>query len=223
MSGPSTLSLTEAVTDLEFGRAETAATILSALSRGFWGCSRSNALTRLTTAVHTLCDAGYNSDVKIWGKRITPSANATPRVGPLQQLTQAECLQFRLFAPGRDALWSGINRGDEYADAFDAEESEDGFDELCVDKADFDKLMAKHRGTSNSAKARPTRAVATINLPSLSDRDLKRWWDSLSDKERDLPMDKLHKQCVAAHPNNSIARQRVRDIAPKRKPGPRAN
>lgn len=58
-------------------------------------------------------------------------------------------------------------------------------------------------------------------LPSLSDADLNRWWDRLSELERNLPADTLHKQCAAAYPNNSIARQRVRSIAPHRKPGPR--
>ena len=58
-------------------------------------------------------------------------------------------------------------------------------------------------------------------LPPLSQEALKRWWTGLSDVERDLPSDKLHKQCVSAHPANSIARDRVRALAPQRKPGPR--
>lgn len=212
MSRASTFSFTEALTRLAFGDATPATAILSALSDGRWDRSRSDALAQLTAAVHALCDAGYSGDVKLWGKSATRSADATLHVGPLRQLTQADCVQFRLFTPRRDALWSGNNQGDEFADSFAAEVSVDGLDELCVDQADFNKFLAK---------APKTRTTANIKLPDLSDADLKRWWDRLSDADRDLPQDDLHKRCEAAHPNNSIARQRVRALLPNRRPGPR--
>lgn len=67
----------------------------------------------------------------------------------------------------------------------------------------------------------PDKANASDKLPRLPAAALQRWWDGLSDAERDLPRDKLHKMCVAAHPANSIARERVRKISPIRKSGPR--
>lgn len=67
----------------------------------------------------------------------------------------------------------------------------------------------------------PAKVVAGGKLPSLPDAALQRWWKKLSDAERDLPRDNLHKLCVAAHPKNSIARERVRKLEPRRNPGPR--
>lgn len=66
-------------------------------------------------------------------------------------------------------------------------------------------------------------SVREGKLPPLSQKALRRWWKTLSDVKRDLPSDKLHKLCVSAHPANSIARDRVRALAPQRKPGPRPN
>ena len=67
----------------------------------------------------------------------------------------------------------------------------------------------------------PAKAVGGGKLPSLPDAALQRWWNGLSGTERELPRGKLHKRCVAAHPNNSISRVRVREIAPTLRPGPR--
>lgn len=67
----------------------------------------------------------------------------------------------------------------------------------------------------------PARAVGGGKLPSLPDATLQRWWKGLSDRERNLPRQILHERCLHAHPDNSIARERVREILPKRKPGPR--
>lgn len=67
----------------------------------------------------------------------------------------------------------------------------------------------------------PSKAQRGSKLPSLSDASLKRWLHGLSDDERDLPRNILHERCVAAHPNNSISRERVRDALPRLTPGPR--
>lgn len=65
------------------------------------------------------------------------------------------------------------------------------------------------------------KAVGGGKLPRLPDAPLIRWRNALSDEERDLPRVELHKRCVAAHPDNSISRERVRALLPRLKPGPR--
>lgn len=223
MSGQSTCSLSEALTELAFNDPTPATVVPIAVKDGRWGCSPTAARSRLTKAVHALCDAGYSREVILWGRSITQSPGAAPCLGRLRKLHRTECLENRRFVPGRDGLWPGSNRGDEFPDsfaAFAAEADGVGLDAICVDQADFNKLLARHRGVSSAAKASP-KGAATTTKPPLSDAALQLWWNALSDAERDLPRDKLHEMCVAAHPANSIARERVRKISPIRKPGPR--
>lgn len=215
------LSLTEALTDLAFGHPTPASTILSASGGGRIGHTRSDALNRLAVAAHILCDAGYSGEVKLWGKKTTSSTGIAPPEASIQQLTQADYLQFRRIALGYDVLWSGKNKGDEFNDFFAAEVSEICITELCVDRADFSRFLAAHRHTKTAAKPSAAMIAPTTKKPRLPQPKLKHWWEKLSDKERDLPRDELHKRCVAEHPGNSIARARIRDLAPQRKPGPR--
>ena len=140
MSGQSTCSLSEALTALAFNDPTPAAIVPDALKTERWACSSAEALMRMNAAVHTLCDAGYRGDVKIWGRPITRSQDVAPRLGIPKKLDQAECLHNRLFVPGRDGLWPGGD--DEYADMFSAEASGGGFDEVRVDQAEFDKFRA---------------------------------------------------------------------------------
>ena len=223
MSGQSTCSLSEALTELAFNDPTPATVVPVAVKDRRWGCSPTAARSRLTKAVHALCDAGYSGEVILWGRSVTQSPGTTPSLGRLRKLRRTECLENRRFVAGRDGLWPGCNRGDELADsfaAFAAEEEGLGVDAICVDQAGFNNLLAKHRGHGSAAKASP-KGTATTTRPRLSDSVLQRWWNALSDAERDLPRDKLHEMCAAAHPAHSIARARVRNISPTRRPGPR--
>ncbi len=77
-------------------------------------------------------------------------------------------------------------------------------------------------GTQEAQSARPqAKSAERRKLPPLSQDALQRWWKGLGNADRDLPSDILHKLCMSAHPANSIARDRVRQLVPKRKPGPR--
>lgn len=209
MSKTSTLSLTEALTRLAFNGPIPAAELPPALNQERWGIDRVHALTELIDAVHTLCNAGYSGEVKLFGKSLQPGA--THR-GLLREITQPQCEQFRLFAPGYDTLWIGSNKGNEFSDSFAAHIGPKGIDDVRVDRTGFKMLMRK----------RPRiQAIVSCKLPRLSDAKLERWWDRLSEAGRAMPQDDLHKHCVAAHPNNSVSRQRIRDLTPSRKPGPR--
>ena len=57
--------------------------------------------------------------------------------------------------------------------------------------------------------------------PRLSDGLLMKWWGRLSDSDRQKPHVDLNEMCRAAFPANSISRQRVRDLDPGRKRGPK--
>lgn len=152
MSGQATCSLSEALTALAFDDPTPVALVPNALKTQRWGCSSDDVLTRLYAAVHTLCDAGYRGDLKIWGRPIRQSGGVAPRLGAPKILNQAECLNNRLFVPNHDALWPGSSSGDEYADAFAAESSIGGFDEVCVDRADLGRLLATASQSTGKAE-----------------------------------------------------------------------
>lgn len=227
MNAPPTCSLSEAITYLAFNAPISATVVPIALNDGRWNCTRDVALSKLHHALNVLCNAGYNGSVQLWGRTVNTSSSATPE--PLRCLSKAECIDYRLIVLGRDALWQGKNQLDEFRDAFAAYASSDRLEDVRVDMVDLDTLKTakrkSHRIASKQHAALPLSAQTgskQVNKKKrLPDPNLKRWWDSLSDTERDLPRDELHKRCLAAHPENSIARQRVRDFGPKRKPGPR--
>jgi hypothetical protein len=229
MSGQPTFTLLEALTTLAFDDKVSVSMLPVALEQQRWGCTRADALARLESALYTLCDAGYRGDVALWGRTVTSSPGATPQLGALRRLSEAECLEYRLFLPSYDALWQGANQDGEFGDAFTAHASLAQLGDVCVDLVGLTKL-AKTFFRSGTGAMTPV-AIAPLfpnaggtkvnRTPRLADAALKRWWDSLSDTDRDLQRDDLHKNCAAAHPNNSIARKRVRDIEPKQRPGPR--
>jgi hypothetical protein len=68
-------------------------------------------------------------------------------------------------------------------------------------------------------EVRVTPEVAT--QPRLSVSKLQKWFDNLSVADRFMPQDKLLSRCKSAHPDHSITRQRIRDLTPGRKQGPR--
>lgn len=117
-----------------------------------WGCSSADALMRLNAAVHALCDAGYRGDLKIWGSPVTQSADLHSRMGAPKKLDQAECLHNRLRVHNRDALRPGSGGSDEFSDMFAAEASIGGFDAVCVDRAELDRLLAASNLSTSKAE-----------------------------------------------------------------------
>ena len=112
MSGQATCSLSEALTALAFDDPTPVALVPNALKTQRWGCSSDDVLTRLYAAVHTLCDAGYRGDLKIWGRPIRQSGGVAPRLGAPKILNQAECLNRPRLSAGarRTRLQRGIGR-----------------------------------------------------------------------------------------------------------------
>lgn len=143
MSGQSTCSLSEALTALAFNDPTSATAVPVAIQDGRWGCCPTAARLRLTKAVQTLCDAGYRSDVAIFGRTTVFSSGANPDRGPLRPLTTSECEAYRLFVPGQDTLWEGKNRGNEGEDAFAAHASSEGLDDVRVDLSGLSRLTSK--------------------------------------------------------------------------------
>jgi hypothetical protein len=151
VSGQSTCSLSEALTELAFNDPTPATVVPVAMKNGDWGCSPTAALSRLTKAVQALCDAGYRGDVAIFGRATVFSSEANPDRGQLRPLTKSECEAYRLFVPGYDILWEGKNQGNEGDDSFVAHTRPEGLDGVRVDLADLSRLMATHGGTGTAA------------------------------------------------------------------------
>ena len=173
MSGQATCTLWEALTELAFGNPIPAAMVPIALKDGRWGCTRAVALVRLAGALSILCDAGYRGDVSLWGKAENTSPEAG-RWGPLRRLTQGECIEHRLFAPGEDSLGVGKNRGSEYDAAFDAHASRAGLGDVRVDRADLSKLLATHGGIGSAA------VTPKGNSAPFTDAEIDAWIGSTS-------------------------------------------
>jgi hypothetical protein len=140
MSGTSTCSLSEALTGLAFNDPTPATVVPVAMKNGHWGCSPTAALSRLTKAVQTLCDAGYRGDVAIFGRATVFSSGANLGRGQLRPLTKSECEAYRLFVPGYDTLWEGKNQGNEGDDSFVAHTRPEGLDDVRVDLAGLSRL-----------------------------------------------------------------------------------
>lgn len=151
MSGQATCSLSEALTALAFNNPTPATVVPVAMKDGSWSCCPTAALSRLMKAVQTLCDAGYRVDVAILGRTTVFSSGANPDWGPLRPLTKSECEAYRLFVPGKDTLWEGKNRGNEFVDAFIAHASSKGLDDIRVDLADLSRLIETHGATGTGA------------------------------------------------------------------------
>jgi len=221
-----TISLSEALSSIAFNQELSGPMILAALDDGRLGIGRRAAQDRLEGVVDKLCDAGHTGRIKFWGVNNFESARSTQSESELRQLDQIDFVEFRLFVAGTDILASGANEGNEFSDSFAASSATRKIDRICVDRVSFEKLKAETSGSAvstNGSQSTP-QVVARSNgkgLPRLPDRKLTDWWCALNAADRDLSRDVLHKRCVTAHPNHSIARQRVRDILPKRKPGPR--
>lgn len=59
------------------------------------------------------------------------------------------------------------------------------------------------------------------HLARLPDARLKEWWWGLAEKDRGQSQSKLLEVCRAAFPEHSVARQRIRELTPNRKRGPK--
>ncbi|GGD61694.1 hypothetical protein [Croceicoccus mobilis] len=152
MSGHSTYTLMQALTALAFSDPTPARLVPIAMEDGRWKCCPTAARARLRQAAQTLCYAGYRGDLKIWGKPITQSTDAAPNIGALKLLDQADCLQNRLFIHYRDALFSGSGSGDDFADTFEAEAGPGGFDYVCVDRNQLDRLLSASNHSTGKAE-----------------------------------------------------------------------
>ena len=62
---------------------------------------------------------------------------------------------------------------------------------------------------------------AANKLPRLPDAKLIKWWNGLAAGERAQIHDVLRELCQAKFPSHSISRQRIRDLDPGRKRGPK--
>lgn len=212
-----TYSLSEALTALAFEDPVQVGAVPQALRDGRWHCTRAIALSELVKALITICNGGYDGRVKIWGRPVNPSSQSPP--APLRKLSEAECLDCRKIVPGFDSLWLGESQLDEYDNAFDAHTSSPQFEDVQVDNADLEALRLKKKQSARKSNAQISQK--NNHQTPLPEAELKRWWNSLSDQERELSRNELHKRCLVTYPENSIARQRIRDIEPRRKPGPR--
>jgi predicted DNA-binding protein (UPF0251 family) len=63
--------------------------------------------------------------------------------------------------------------------------------------------------------------VEPLKLTDLSDAKLRFWFSALTASQEVLSQNDLWQLCKSAFPKNKIARQRIRDLTPNRKRGPR--
>jgi hypothetical protein len=70
-------------------------------------------------------------------------------------------------------------------------------------------------------KTFPLGMARRAKKPPLPIGTLNAWWDKRSETDRRLPQDDLLQMCKQEFPTHSISRQRVRDLDPDRKRGPK--
>lgn len=77
----------------------------------------------------------------------------------------------------------------------------------------------ENRGTSKDS-SKVAKKEGNI-APRLSDAALRMWWNGLSLEARNLPQLELVDLCKAAFPRYSVSRDRIRELDPGRKRGPK--
>jgi len=100
--------------------------------------------------------------------------------------------------------------------------------ELAAMKAELASLVAAAATARDNASAQrnvgqaPTSRIRKANQGArLPEPALQSWWEWLDDETRALGHDTLLDLCAAAFPRNHISRDRIRDLAPNRKRGPK--
>ena len=171
MSGPSHVSLSEALTLLAFNDPVTADRLGAAISSERWGVDRDSAYETLAGTANVFCDLGFAGELECWGRRSSdPSDSCGVDGGDYFKLTQADFLGYRQFVIGHDALWKvkGDVDPDEFSITFSAFASASCIRSIRVDRNAL--------GRSPGAKA---------NVAKFTDVERAEWIQNCSERNGD--------------------------------------
>jgi len=212
------VTLSEAVSWIAFGAAydkqALRAHIMSQLGRH----SYSAVIQDLKDAIKALANAAHGGKVKLEGAYIAnaqgPGSNARNAAIAAQRLRDYRQLDISIdgLRFGQGLTWFPNCTGEW---VYRAQARPDFFASVLVTRSDlmarFSPLAGRSVGTPKSG------------LPRLPEAELQKWWQSLSLTDRQLPFDRIHQFCKAAHSGYHVARSRIRGLAPGRRPGRPSN
>lgn len=192
---------------------------------------RQEGLTRLIEAWQRLREAVERGTIKVRGRHTPTYSEADASLANVEYLSGAALTTFSQF----DVSTGGIRRRPlsspevlwrDDTKSFDRELDSFGDDERAADGYLF--VEVERSGLPINASIRPSmpQALPTPlsgkSMPTLPDAMLKRWYEKLPKKVKSQPLDRvLVPLCQAAHPEHIVSRQRIRDLFPNRKRGPK--
>ncbi len=92
--------------------------------------------------------------------------------------------------------------------------------EIAVDRDGVEQFR-QHISSQHYSASMSWPQPETSGLPTLPEAQLRTWFESLSDSEKNQSQDMLWAACKSANPDHKITRQRIRTLTPDRKRGPK--
>lgn len=193
MHGSATLTLTEAVTFLAFGRALTRVQLKEARRDQSLGLCPTTLTQALQNAAVAVCDAGYEGQVAIFG---TKESDEVP--GPRMKLSPVDLVNYRTFFAELDALLRASDVGDEFDLSFSAGASGDFFRDVAVDRKQLEALQ-RHR-------------TLTAGGRRMSEAEVSDWVASQPPMSADEAHKRFRKQFPHEPMSQASMRTRWRDV-----------
>lgn len=210
------VTLSEALSWIAFGDARDKMALNTELTEQAFRLGYEIAKERLIVAVASLTSAATGGHVEMLGKFLS---SHDVDVGSVKTaiVMPTETLNYRQFDITADALRFGSGLAWLPDDAGVWEYTPimrpDFYAEVVIKRTDLMRTFAK--GALRAAGGKKS------SLRPLPDADLKNWWNCLTPAEQALSQSGLEELCRTKFPSHRITRQRVRDLAPNRKRGPR--
>jgi hypothetical protein len=212
------VTLSEALSWVAFSNPLDRLSLNKELADTAFGLGFSAAKRQMEDSLEKLMDAASRDKVQFTGKHLL-SHRSDPDGVKTQVIPPIECQNFRQFDITADALRFGSGLAwypeADWSWRYTTNKRPEFFTQIKVRRSDLMHIFA--------ARVDGLPATAKGQMPPLPESELKKWWGKLTQEQRELSRVRLTEMCSTDFPNNSIARQRIRDLTLGRMRGPKPN